>query len=196
MALKIDTTNLNKFFPTSIKLGKYEIELRNYKRVMGHDDSLPYQASLYVNGKRVADAFNDGWGGISTIRPTKGNEELVGQVSDYLVEHGKEFPCEDKYFNLELYYDTLDFVCDTLAEHLESRKEIEKWGKKKMVIFDPETKNIATLSYNGLGSMTIPQALETMPKFRELWESGKQKRLNEGKLILNDYELPPLSKAV
>ena len=50
------------------------IELRNVVEVYGHDDSIPFNADVYVylNGKKRAVyagyAYNDGWGGESTIR--------------------------------------------------------------------------------------------------------------------------------
>lgn len=49
------------------------IELRKVVEVRGHDDSLPFNADiyLYINGSKKAEyagyAYNDGWGGQSDI---------------------------------------------------------------------------------------------------------------------------------
>ena len=46
----------------------------NVRKVFGHDDSLPFNAEVYVrkdNGilTHVANAWNDGWGGETNIDP-------------------------------------------------------------------------------------------------------------------------------
>ena len=49
------------------------VELRNVVETYGHDDSIPFNADIYVflDGKKRATyagyAYNDGWGGMSTI---------------------------------------------------------------------------------------------------------------------------------
>lgn len=49
------------------------LELRKVVEVRGHDDSLPFNADiyLYINGNKKAEyagyAYNDGWGGESDI---------------------------------------------------------------------------------------------------------------------------------
>ena len=44
-----------------------EISVRSVNQVMGHDDSIPYNARLCVNGETVGNIWNDGWGGMSQI---------------------------------------------------------------------------------------------------------------------------------
>ena len=51
-----------------------QIVLMNVRKVFGHDDSLPFNAEVYVrkdNGilTHVANAWNDGWGGETNIDP-------------------------------------------------------------------------------------------------------------------------------
>ena len=49
------------------------VELRNVVETYGHDDSIPFNADIYVflDGKKrgtyAGYAYNDGWGGMSTI---------------------------------------------------------------------------------------------------------------------------------
>lgn len=37
--------------------------IKGFKEVHGHDDSLPFEARITLNGKVVGEASNDGWGG-------------------------------------------------------------------------------------------------------------------------------------
>jgi hypothetical protein len=64
-------------------------ELRNVIEVNGHDDSLPFNADIYLrlNGRKravyVGYAYNDGWGGDSIIR-CKNNQAVISDIKDYL----------------------------------------------------------------------------------------------------------------
>lgn len=55
-----------------VNLGNHTLIVRNPREVMGHDDSLPYNAefAIFHNDKEVArgEIWNDGWGGISCYR--------------------------------------------------------------------------------------------------------------------------------
>ena len=51
------------FDPTTLKVGNHTFTLKKVVEQVGHDDTLPYAATLYIDNKRVAIVFNDGWGG-------------------------------------------------------------------------------------------------------------------------------------
>lgn len=55
-----------------VNLGNHTLIVRNPREVMGHDDSLPYNAefAIFHNNKEVArgEIWNDGWGGMSCYR--------------------------------------------------------------------------------------------------------------------------------
>ena len=55
-----------------VNLGNHTLIVRNPREVMGHDDSLPYNAefAIFHNDKEVArgEIWNDGWGGMSCYR--------------------------------------------------------------------------------------------------------------------------------
>lgn len=58
-----------KFFnPKEIVVGGHTFSLKNCKETIGHDDSLPYFAQLYIDNKKVASIHNDGWGGDTDIK--------------------------------------------------------------------------------------------------------------------------------
>lgn len=63
------------------------IELRQCKEVYGHDDSLPYNAKLFVNDVEVGKVYNDGWGGEPVIDGPVQQEHLLIKVENYLHEN-------------------------------------------------------------------------------------------------------------
>lgn len=65
------------------------LELRNCVEVMGHDDTLPFNAQVFLNTVHVANAWNTGWGGDAEFRllpnvPAdifSGVEEALGKIT-------------------------------------------------------------------------------------------------------------------
>jgi hypothetical protein len=65
--------------------------MMDYQEINGHDDSLPYNATLYLNGKPFCKCMNDGWGGDTLLTPIVSRNEfeevksrLKGYKSVYL----------------------------------------------------------------------------------------------------------------
>lgn len=64
------------------------LELRNCVEVMGHDDTLPFNAQVFLNTVHVAYAWNTGWGGEAEMRLLpgvpkdifSGVEEALGKI--------------------------------------------------------------------------------------------------------------------
>jgi hypothetical protein len=97
------------------------IELRNVIEVRGHDDSIPFNADIYVylNGKKRAEyvgyAYNDGWGGESVIECENDN------VEPFL----KKFEIELRGMSVPYVYGgkttylpaSLDFFIDLMVEN-------------------------------------------------------------------------------
>ena len=69
-----------------------KIILTNVHETYGHDDSLPFNAQVRIESKKlcldqtsiIAKAFNDGWGGDTVIEPTSGNFGVVSRIDDFL----------------------------------------------------------------------------------------------------------------
>lgn len=84
--------------------------MRRYLPVNGHDDTLPYQADLYLNGKGFCHCFNDGWGGETQLTPMgRTTSEKIKEVNQRL---------KDNYswkFKNMTFKVTLDFIADTIA---------------------------------------------------------------------------------
>ena len=76
-----------------------QLVLMNVRKVFGHDDSLPFNAEVYVrrnNGilTHVANAWNDGWGGETNIDPISKDVqplliEAECEVEKYIVPLGQ-----------------------------------------------------------------------------------------------------------
>ena len=92
-----------------IECGKDRYTLKDCKLVPGHDDTLPYTAKLCLNGRPICSCFNDGWGGVTEIKPLEiKSQAIMSSMRLKLAQYkwvyaNTEFPLE------------LEFVADTLA---------------------------------------------------------------------------------
>lgn len=88
----------------------------------GHDDSLPYQADMFIMDKdnnpdgstafnKIGTIWNDGWGGESNIEPAllKGSDEYIQKADELCKQHKMYFKGEPS-----CEYD-LACVCDFMA---------------------------------------------------------------------------------
>ena len=93
------------------------IELRNVVETYGHDDSIPYNADIYVflNGSKRAVyagyAYNDGWGGMSTIRCE--NQDVQPILQKFADDLRKNKSVTSEYGYLDASF---DFLIDLMVE--------------------------------------------------------------------------------
>lgn len=181
----LNTELVDKFFPTSIMVGKHKVELRSFIETMGHDDSLPYQAKIFVDDKQVAIAYNDGWGGETNVQTTKEQAyPVMNEIEKYIRNNKEQFPLGE-YEGHALYHTNLSSICDSLADNCAIRKDIQKHANKRMVIYDPTDKRMFTLSFKGIGSNKLTD-LTNVPQFRKVWDNAVARYEGEGKVILNN----------
>lgn len=108
-------TTTDTFLGLNLNEGKYTLFIINAREVMGHDDSLPYNANFELrnndNNKVISGrVWNDGWGGCSNVElDNPKQQEGIDELNDYIKEH-LHF-----YFNGYAY--EMDFVLlvDNLA---------------------------------------------------------------------------------
>lgn len=101
--------------------GELTFSMRSYVPINGHDDSLPYQADLYLNGVGLCHCFNDGWGGETKLTPMgKKTWKDIEELNQRLKEN-YSWSYKGTIFNL-----TLDFIADTLACCKEHKSKIKK----------------------------------------------------------------------
>lgn len=98
------------------------ITLKNVKEVYGHDDSLPFNADLYIRngaGKRsklTAYCSNDGWGGETDIQAVDtAARETLNKVNEFIKDNYK---CVFNVNNQEHFFVvTLEFLVSIMAEY-------------------------------------------------------------------------------
>lgn len=97
----------------------FSIILKNVHETYGHDDTLPFNADIYITNpewglidKKVGTAWNDGWGGSTNICPENKTDEIVlNMLNDFLKEH-----YENQYGSVVWDVDS-EYLISVLAEY-------------------------------------------------------------------------------
>ena len=111
----------------TIILGDYVFEMKCFKIIKGHDDSLPFQGKLYVNGRHIADCVNNGWGGACDLQKVDKNRELFDKMYAY-VRQFVEFTFKDTTINY-----TLSSLADSLACKMADAQWLNKHQKTNLI---------------------------------------------------------------
>jgi hypothetical protein len=132
------------------------IELKNVKiaKFASHE-TLCFEASVYVNGKRAFVVENAGQGGCNFYHPV--NEQgkaLLKQAQD----HAKTLP-DIQYGELSLSMD-LDCLIDDLLNKHEQEQQLKRWCKTKTVIKLPDDKEGSYSSFNRKYDNTMKQYIQ------------------------------------
>lgn len=71
------------------------IIVSNTREVYGHDDSLPFNAEIFINKdgvtEQVATAWNDGWGGETNIDALADKQEVVKSLEEKMRTYKYQF---------------------------------------------------------------------------------------------------------
>ena len=94
-----------------------EFSLINFKEVFGHDDSLPYEGELCLNGTSFMQCWNDGFGGLTEFNIL--NKELYQQALDIIKD--ETIYVEPYSFDVDLYF---------IADHLAYNEYMKKFSKE------------------------------------------------------------------
>jgi len=98
------------------------IELRNVVETYGHDDSVPFNADIYVflDGKKrgvyAGYAYNDGWGGMSTIRCENEDVRSILQKFADDLQKNRKVPYEQGCKVIDYLPASFDFLIDLMVE--------------------------------------------------------------------------------
>ena len=112
---------------------KYSIEVKKVREVMGHDDSQPYNAELWVNKKHIADCFNDGWGGETQIDII--DAKMFKEVADVVCATKGAFGEPNWQYDMPT-------LADELVALVLKEKYIKKMEKKGLVFDVPNGQTI------------------------------------------------------
>ena len=85
--------------------------MMDYQEINGHDDSLPYDATLYLNGKPFCKCMNDGWGGDTLLTPVVSRDEFE-EVKSRLKGYKSVYLWQDLKFVDDV---TINSIADCLA---------------------------------------------------------------------------------
>lgn len=112
------------------KIYKVEVDgitftMPNAVEVFGHDDTLPYNGTLYADGVPIADFWNDGWGGNSEYSIKDGMEEKFNEIKERITNYS--VVGTDGYMPLPL---TMDFLADICAYCQIDKFEYESTGDR------------------------------------------------------------------
>lgn len=165
-----------------------QIELKNIKFFEAmSEETNAFVADVYVNGKKVAYAKNDGHGGCTFYHAYEGKRELVKQAEQF---------CEalppikySKYRDFEIPMN-LEHKIDELFEEWLKAKDQAKFDKKLqkdmltgLCVKTPNGYTQATWKSGGR-NVTIAE-LVSVPNGRELLKNAIAKAKAEGKEVLN-----------
>lgn len=103
------------------------IELKGVKFVKGHDDSQPFTGTMYVNGKKCAELYDDGWGGGCQINAVSG----MSATLDAVYEYAKSLPQVECFgtkidMNLDILIGEL---CEPIFKELDNKKMETKMNR-------------------------------------------------------------------
>lgn len=132
------------------------------------EDSLAFEATIYVDGKRLAVATDDGGGGMTVVNPAKGKtRDDVAAVEEQLKAYpdipvpglDSSWPSEWKADDLNL---SLGDVVATIANQLDALKDMRAHLKRRITGYDREKAQILEWS-TPYTEMTAVRLVEKFP---------------------------------
>lgn len=134
--------------------GKFILELKNFREIKGHDDSLPFEGELYCNGVHIAGCWNDGWGGDANVKPVIGNLKLYNEVSKIVC--ATKWDCGKFALNY-----SIPMVCDLLACDNEAYEWVKREQKNHLVFKCPNERLTSFSFQKGGKKIPIAELLRT-----------------------------------
>jgi hypothetical protein len=165
------------------QVDQYKCELKAFKEIIGHDDSLPYIAKLYINGKYVCQVMNDGWGGMSFIREMN-NKSLYDEFNSFIKDI-----VAFTYQDITIKYHSLEDFCDMLAEHTLKYQMVNKKSKDH-IVFEKPNGGIYTIKTKQPIATLVQCYNESLLQNIEYYLGAEGILLNTNLKIENDRLLP------
>lgn len=134
-----------------------KIEVKNIKvNLSFSEETICFKADVYVDGKKVMYAENDGNGGMTNVMPYGiENKKVYQDAHDYLVSISK-----DEYARTYPLEDLVDDVIDDYVKEKEEKKFIAKRDKdaqKYLVIYKDDEYSYSRINW---GKYTIDELLK------------------------------------
>lgn len=134
----------------TMTFGDHTFTLIDFKEIDGHNDSLPYKASIKMDDTVIAKGMNDGWGGDTQI--TVLNKELYDKAEKLLKKHKDEYG-----FTYNLSY-LMDILACREADYLNVLKYVKQNQSKELLFQDNKTQKIIFVKFKN--NYSIAQLLK------------------------------------
>lgn len=177
-----------------MKVGKYEFALKGIKHfAAGSDETECFVATLYVNGKKLADCDNEGHGGPTNVRFRPETYPLGEEIEVFLKTQPKIKP---EGYDFELNLDLEYIVDDLLYKHLQEKERRKMMRKtEKVLLFKDKNGGYYHISWQNK-KLTIDTLLK-MSKGRESITKVIAEETAKGAILINENipaELLPAKK--
>lgn len=163
-----------------------KLELKNIKvNLTFSEETTMFKADLFVNGKKIAYAHNDGHGGCTYYDPLEGKREELRKAEEFaktLPSDYYDFGDEKREIKMDLEYwidkQVEDFV--NAKENAKFQKKMEKDMETKIVFGIPNGTSYRMVGFKSKLKLTQLNQIQ----INTLIDSVK-KQMKEGEVILN-----------
>ncbi len=150
-----------------------KIELKNIKvNLQFSEETTMFKADVFVDGKKVAYAKNDGFGGETYYHHYEGMKDLLEQAEKYC----KNLP-PTKYKTMVIDMNLEQYIDNLLYSYLDEKekKKMEKKTKNSLIWGVPDTGSYVILKFNKpLSEIPTIELQSYVNKYKKEFKDGEK----------------------